>query len=70
MAKKPEDVRGVQIHCPNYIQCPICYGCRNHSIGDYQCMNCELNPSNICDLKKHNTDLINKFYSKREKLNL
>lgn len=58
--KTPHDVRGFQIKCVNYVQCPICYGCRNYNARDPECIKCkEYNAKkNLCNVKLHRNDLI------------
>lgn len=61
--KTPEDVRGYRTKCVNYVQCPICYGCRNYNNQDSDCSKCieENSKRNICNLKLHRSDLIAKM---------
>ena len=74
-SKQPADVLGNQIKCPNFNQCPLCYGCRNFSTSDLNCLQCLKNKKkNICDTKKHNNNLISNFITKnkiniKEKIN-
>lgn len=53
--KSPHDVRGWQISCPNYQQCPLCYGCRAFDPSVVKCLRCEEDGAkkNICDTSKH-----------------
>lgn len=64
MIKRPTDVKGVQISCPNFSQCPICYGCRAIS----NCSVCDIcredSKLNICNLDLHRPDLIEKFITR------
>ncbi len=64
--KTPHDVRGFQIKCVNYIQCPLCYGCRNYDFRDPECIKCkEYNSKkNLCNTKLHRGDLIAKMLTK------
>ena len=39
-AKQPNQVRGNKIHCPNYVQCTLCYGCRNYDSRIAECRQC------------------------------
>lgn len=53
------DVWGVQHNCPNYQECPICYGCRNYDSSFYKCHNCAENTKqNVCNRKLHRADLL------------
>ena len=40
MAKQPNNVRGNQIGCINFQQCPICYGCRAYDERFEECREC------------------------------
>lgn len=60
--KQPSDVLGFRSSCVNFIQCPICYGCRNYRDEDPDCANCTIHKKrDICDTKKHRADLISKM---------
>ena len=61
--KTPHDVRGFQMKCVNYIQCPICYGCRNYNDYDPECIKCrdESAKINLCNTRLHKSDLVNKM---------
>lgn len=68
--KIPQDVLGYQIRCPNYIKCPLCYGCRNYNPSYLKCAKCNQNrKKNICDTNKHKENLIAKMIT-RETINL
>ena len=48
------DVRGWQINCPNYIMCPLCYGCRNYDSSYLKCEKCADDMhNNVCTSKLH-----------------
>lgn len=59
--KKPTDVKGYQMNCPDYHKCPICFGCRNYDDSNYHCVTECGDKSNHCDTKKHRSDLIGKL---------
>jgi hypothetical protein len=60
--KSPGDVRGKRIKCVNFIQCPMCYGCRNSKDDDPECIKCNINKKlNVCNTQLHKTDLIAKM---------
>ena len=64
--KTPNDVRGVQISCTNYIKCPFCYGCRNYCSYDPQCQICKSTNEkyNLCNTEKHQSEVISKMIIK------
>lgn len=63
--KTVQDVLGYQIRCPNYIKCPLCYGCRNYNPKYLKCSKCYRNKrNNICDTNKHKEKLIAKMITK------
>ncbi len=66
--KRPEDVRGVRIKCPNFEQCPLCYGCRNFNSKYVKCVTCKFEgqKKNICDTKKHTAPLLSKMILKEK----
>lgn len=65
MGKTKNDVLGVKINCPNYIECPLCYGCRNYNSAIIECEQCAKNKKfNICNTNKHQNELIAKFITK------
>lgn len=67
--KTPADVMGVQINCPNYEMCPLCYGCRAYNPSYVKCLNrCGQNEKfHTCDTKKHRADLLARMIT-REKI--
>ncbi|MDY6152205.1 MAG: hypothetical protein SPI06_02230 [Terrisporobacter sp.] len=69
--KQPNKVYGKNHNCPNFIQCPICYGCRAYSSSNLMCKECEKDMKlNICSNKElHRTDLMSKLITKN-KLNI
>ena len=38
--KQPNQVRGNIIQCPNFVQCTLCYGCRNCDMRLNECREC------------------------------
>lgn len=57
--KTRNDVLGVKLNCMNYIECPVCYGCRNYNSSDMNCDKCAQDPkNNICNISKHQTEPI------------
>ena len=65
MAKKPSDVLGFVSHCPNFVQCPVCYGCRAYDSSSLECQKCLNNKKqNICNKKLHRADLVSKLITK------
>ena len=64
--KKPSHVRGVRVNCCNFQMCPLCYGCRAYSSSNLECEECakENHKKNICNVKLHKADAINKLISK------
>ena len=70
-SKRPEDVRGVRISCPNYEMCPLCYGCRAFNSKFVKCQTCKLEneKQNICNTEKHQSYLLDGFI-KKEIINL
>ena len=68
MNKKPSDVRGYQMRCPDYEKCPLCYGCRNYDDQYIKCrINCGNDTGNVCNTKRHQAHLIAKMLT-REKV--
>ena len=62
MNKSKSDVQGVKMKCPNFVQCPLCYGCRAYNSADLVCRICAKNKKkNICNKSIHKDDLIAKF---------
>ncbi len=71
VAKQPNMVRGNQISCPNYKQCPMCYGCRNYDERDPECIECfkegvdgTSRNFNVCDTDKHEAWKLNVMVTK------
>lgn len=62
-SKEPKDVLGYQINCPDYQQCPLCYGCRSYDPSYYKCVNlCGRNiKHNVCKTDKHKENLLAKM---------
>lgn len=62
------DVWGVQNNCPDYQECPLCYGCRNYDSSYVKCQNCEEDrKKNICNRELHRPDLLARMIT-REKI--
>lgn len=60
--KRPTDVLGSLMNCPNFLQCPFCYGCRNYEVGSPTCESCASNyKKNICNTEKHQAKIIAKM---------
>lgn len=63
--KQPNHVLGNKISCPNFTQCPICYGCRSYSSSMIECEKClENKKRDVCNTALHRSDLIEKLVSK------
>ena len=67
-AKQPNQVRGNKIHCPNYVQCTLCYGCRNYDSRIAECRQCfeegntgQKRNFNVCNKDLHTEDALNKM---------
>ena len=67
-AKQPNQVRGNKIHCPNYVQCTLCYGCRNYDSRITECRQCfeegnigQKRNFNVCNKDLHTEDALNKM---------
>ena len=57
--KTHHDVWGFEHNCPNYQECPVCYGCRNYDSSFMKCRHCaEAMKKNVCNRKLHRPDLI------------
>lgn len=71
MNKTSEQVRGSRIRCLDYEMCPLCYGCRAFNSRYQKCLDCKNENAkfNLCDTKKHKTDLIAKMIT-RERIDL
>ena len=59
MRKTRESVKGFKMRCPNYVSCPLCYGCRSYDPSYYRCLECGKNKKNICDTHKHTDKALN-----------
>ena len=60
--KTPQDVRGYKYRCINFIQCPVCYGCRNFDFRDAECLVCQEDSKlNLCTNKLHRPDLLSRM---------
>ena len=67
-AKQPNQVRGNIIHCPNFVQCTLCFGCRNYDSRIAECRECYRDGEcgqnrnfNVCNKKLHTEDALNKM---------
>ena len=67
-AKQPNQVRGNRIHCPNYVQCTLCYGCRNYDSRIAECRQCfeegnngQKRNFNVCNKDLHTEEALNKM---------
>lgn len=67
-AKQPNQVRGNRIHCPNYVQCTLCYGCRNYDSRITECRQCfeegnngQKRNFNVCNKDLHTEEALNKM---------
>lgn len=67
-AKQPNMVRGNRINCPNFVMCPLCYGCRSYSSHDLNCRECEKEnkKKNICNIELHKSDVVAKFITRNK----
>ena len=61
--KTPQEVLGYQMRCPNFAQCPLCYGCRNYDEKYIKCvMHCGKDTKkNVCNTTKHQEHLLAKM---------
>lgn len=64
--KRPGDVRGRQINCPNFQMCPVCYGCRSYDTQFAECRECGKDKKNICNKQRHRPDLMAKLITRPE----
>lgn len=64
--KTHHDVWGWQNDCPSYMECPLCYGCRNFDERIVECVeHCgENRKKNVCNTTRHKDDLLAKLLSK------
>ena len=66
-AKQANLVRGNRIHCPNYVSCPLCYGCRNYDSRLIECRECyqegmdSKRNFNVCNKNLHTEEALNKM---------
>ena len=66
-AKQANQVRGNRIHCPNYVSCPLCYGCRNYDSRLIECRECfqegigGKRNFNVCNKNLHTEEALNKM---------
>lgn len=60
-----KNVAGEKFYCPEYIQCPICYGCRNYNPSLRMCRELCKEKKDVCDMDKHQAELLGKFYAKK-----
>lgn len=66
-AKQPNHVLGKKMNCPNFNQCPICYGCRSYTTTFVECEKCIANKKrDVCNTELHKSDLIEKLIRKDE----
>ncbi len=65
-AKSPQDVYGWQSQCPNFQQCPLCFGCRNYDRSVIKCVeHCGKDKkTNVCNTERHKAELVAKFITK------
>lgn len=65
--KQPTDVEGVKNNCPNFSQCPLCYGCRSYDSSRIECSLCISNKKmNICNRQLHKTPVLEKMITKNK----
>lgn len=65
--KTPHDVLGFSTKCVNFMQCPLCYGCRSYSTADPSCVECAKDrKQNICNTDLHKAEVISKFITKNQ----
>ena len=69
--KRPQDVFGYKRQCPDFDQCPFCYGCRAYDPKYLKCQHCyeDDKKKNICNTKKHRPEAIAKMLT-RQKIDL
>ena len=67
-AKQPNQVRGNIIHCPNFVQCTLCFGCRNYDSRIPECRECyrlgknnSKRNFNVCNKDLHTEEALNKM---------
>ena len=66
--KQPNQVRGNIIQCPNFVQCTLCYGCRNCDMRLNECRECYEQGKvggnrnfNVCNKNIHTEEALNKM---------
>jgi hypothetical protein len=67
--KQPNQVRGNIIKCPNFVQCSLCYGCRNYDSRIQECRDCyeqgirvgQNRNFNVCNKQLHTEEALNKM---------
>lgn len=57
-----EKANGAIFNCPEYIKCPVCYGCRNYNPSYRACRELCGEKKDSCDTKRHQANLLGKFY--------
>ena len=62
--KTVHDVLGWQKNCPRFVSCPVCYGCRAFDSSMISCEKCAENKRNLCDTKKHRSDLLDRMITR------
>lgn len=68
-AKQPNQVRGNIIKCPNFVQCTLCYGCRNFDSRIIECRYCledgvrqgQNRNFNVCNKELHTESALNRM---------
>lgn len=71
MAKQPNNVRGNQIGCINFQQCPVCFGCRAYDDRYEECRECyeqgidgTQRNFNVCNKELHESWKVNVMITK------
>ena len=64
MNKNKNDVIGYKIQCPEFNQCPICYGCRAYDPSNERCVKLCNSSKHRCNTARHKADLLSKMLSK------
>ena len=64
--KTKDDVAGYAYKCPDYEQCPLCYGCRNYNEKYLLCVELcgEDMKKNVCNTQRHKDNLIAKMITR------
>lgn len=68
-AKQPNQVRGNIVRCPNFVQCTLCFGCRNYDSRIPECRECfedgkrqgQNRNFNVCNKNLHTEDALNRM---------